>query len=134
MASGPASSTVVAQALDEWRALSEAESAAIAGEDWPALARAQAEKIRLQARIDAAKNLMEARSGFARERTVVLPPSFHPQIAQLIEMERRNLDCLAVKLESQRRNRAQLEATTRNLHNLRGSYGRRTEGFWESYS
>lgn len=134
MASDLFNSTVLIRALDEWRALSEAESAALAAEDWPALAQAQAGKARLQTEIEAVRKGMEAPSGSPRAWPACLPPSFHPQIAQLIEMERRNLEGLAAKMESQRHIRAQLETTTRNLHNLRGSYGRRVEGFWESYS
>jgi hypothetical protein len=134
MPSASSTESPLRQSLARWRELSEAEFSAITAEDWPALARAQTAKVQLRAKMENLPLPVGSASDPCIHQPATLSGFCQELIAELVAMEQRNLELLNTKLESARRQRSQLESSTRTLKNLRGSYGRRAEGCWQSYS
>jgi hypothetical protein len=117
----------------EWRALTEAESAAIAAAAWPRVADLQDAKARLQPAILKVNAELEP-SASGRPEDVAWREPLKRMLADLIDLEEHNQASVARQLAALRQERQARDLSSRNLRRLQHSYAAGNRGFWERYS
>jgi hypothetical protein len=123
----------IADLLEKWLQLTQAEAAAIQSETWPSLREIQAAKACLQKRLTQAREKWEAEN----PGKVLAGPGKHPfcaELGRLLSLETRNGELLASKLRRAHAERESLNEAARNLRNVRQSYALKPEGVWNCYS
>jgi hypothetical protein len=123
----------IANLLEQWLQLTQAETCAIQAESWPSLKEIQTSKSRLQGRLTQAKEQWEAEN----PGKVLTGPGNHPfytDIGRLLSMETRNGELLAIKLRRAHVQRESLNEAARNLRNVQQTYASKSEGAWNRYS
>jgi hypothetical protein len=108
--------------LEQWRALTEAESAGLAAGNWPAVARCQEAKQRLRAALTAA-------GGFRLDGTPL-----RQLLGDLVAAERRNLEVIGAHLREAGRQKEALDQVWQNLHRMRRAYAPRRRQCWQAFS
>ncbi len=123
----------IADLLDQWLQLTQAEAGAIQSATWPSLRDIHADKATLQ------KRLTEAREKWETENSgkALGGPGKHPfyaRIGKLLSLETRNAELLAAKLRHAHAQRESLNEAARNLRNVRQSYALKPAGVWNGCS
>ncbi|HUD49550.1 MAG TPA: hypothetical protein VMR33_22175 [Candidatus Baltobacteraceae bacterium] len=123
----------IANLLEHWLQLSQAEAGAIRSASWPSLREIQAAKAGLQ------KHLSQARQKWESENPgeVLAGPGKHPfyaELRKLLSLETRNGELLAAQLRRARARRESLNEALRNLRNLHQSYVSKPRGVLNCYS
>lgn len=123
----------VADLLDQWLQLTQAEAGAIQSATWPSLREIQAAKVCLQKRLTRATEKWEAEN----PGKVLAGPGkhlFRAQIGRLLSLETRNGALLATKLRRAHAQRESLNEAARNLRNVHQSYVLKPAGVWNCCS
>ena len=123
----------IANHLEAWRQLTQAEAAAIQRGLWPVLRKVQAVKASLQKLLNEARAKWDTKiAGGALEPSVQKP--LRQAIAKLVSMEGRNAHLLTVKLRVAEARRKSLDEAARNLRKVQASYASKPDGKWRRYS
>ncbi len=120
--------------LEEWRILTEAESAAINSENWSELEILHEKKAAGQVLIEKAEFALvqdETLSVSARED---VKKRFRSRIESLIQLEGNNRDLLARKMAQAEVQLKVSDRTMRSLRHVQQAYGVGSRSFWHSYS
>ncbi|HET7624941.1 MAG TPA: hypothetical protein VFM25_06705 [Verrucomicrobiae bacterium] len=115
----------IAELLDEWSRLTQAESDAIQSASWPDLQKIQIAKSNLQPQITGAMQT-GLREQNARQ--------FRVEFEKLIALESRNQELLAGQVEKARLAKTSLQKASQNLRRVHHAYARKPEAAWHSYS
>jgi hypothetical protein len=123
----------IADLLQQWREISQAEFKAIQAGDWSQLRTLQAAKDSLQ------QTLTEAREAWNVENpTQPLPAAgehpFEAEVSSLVALETRNVQLLEARRQKLRDRQALLKQARGNVRRLRRSYAGYAEAKWNSYS
>ena len=123
----------IAGLLDQWLQLTLAEEQAIEAAAWSELKRIQSAKAGLQ------PPLNEATAEWAAEhsdRPLAETPDhpFRAEVNRLITLEAGNGERLAARIKGARQEILSRETSCRNLRRVHGSYARKPEAVWNSYS
>ena len=110
--------------LERWRDLTEQEGEAIRAGAWSNVAAFQSCKQSLQATITGAAALSAQNTS----------PWVRESVAQLIVLERKNVDLIADQRRFAELERAEMDRSSRNLRQVRQSYARTEASHWQSYS
>jgi hypothetical protein len=118
----------------EWRRWTEIEGAAIEAANWPRVQECQDAKHQLRPRIITGND--DARQECTRLglNLADMDQDVRKVIAELITLETRNGEVLALKRQETENQRAELECTHRNLRRIRRSYGAARDTVWSSLS
>lgn len=108
--------------LEQWRALTEAESAGLAADNWPAVARCQEAKRRLRAALTPA-------GVFRLDGTPL-----RQLLEDLVAAEQRNLEVIGAHLQEAGRQKEALDRAWQNLHRMRRAYAPRRRQCWQTFS
>ena len=111
---------------DQWKHLTNQESAAILASDWTALHRCQQEKQKLQPEIiqasDQVRNASEGPDEFS--------PRLRERINELIQLETNNSHHLGTRLKSARQEKEKLDFTSQRLRKIHKSYVPSQNAVW----
>ncbi|MBC8003395.1 MAG: hypothetical protein H7X97_12480 [Opitutaceae bacterium] len=118
----------ITQLCEEWRRLTESETAAINSRDWNALTQAQGRKSDLRFALDAA-----AAQG-AEPREPGRRGSIRSIVEELMAMERANLNLLSAQISSAHGEQLRLAESAQNLRRLHRYSGKTASPVWQSYS
>jgi hypothetical protein len=110
----------IAAILKEWMEMTHLEGQAIRAGDWPALRQTQEAIAGLRVSLSAA---MEQWTAENPEEAKSQP--FRDEVSQLLALETRNSDLLAVRKRQAREKKLLLEQALFNLRRIRSSYARR---------
>ena len=124
----------LARALAEWRQLTHLEGEAILSDNWRGLAEHQARKAQLEKEIQHALALVRATPAPLTHPSMPMEPGVDATISELIALEERNADLLAVKRHRRQAESERLALTLRDLHGVRRAYGSNRGPHWQSYS
>jgi hypothetical protein len=108
--------------LEQWRTLTEAESAGLAAGNWPEVARCQEAKQRLQAAFPPA-------GGLKLDGTPL-----RQLLDDLLAAEQRNLQVIGARLCEAGRQKGALDRAWQNLHRMRRAYAPRRPQCWQAFS
>lgn len=117
--------------LEEWLQLTLAECEAIQSAAWSRLKEAQAAKFKLRWPIS------ETLAQWQRQGATGSGPAAHPfrvEVDKLLALEARNGELLAAQIIKTRGERVSRDQALHNLRKVRGSYARKPEAVWASYS
>jgi hypothetical protein len=123
----------IADLLEQWLQLTQAEAGAIQSETWPSLQEIQAAKMCLQKRLTQAREKWEAENP-GRVLAAAGKHPFYAEMGRLVSLETRNGELLAAKLRRVHAERESLNEAARNLRNVHQSYVLKQEGVWNCYS
>ena len=118
----------ITQLCNEWRRLTESETAAIHARDWAALTEVQRQKFDLRSAFDAAA----ARGSDSDEP--VRRRALRAIVEQLMAMERTNLDLLSAHVSAAQGEQQRLAASMQNLRRLHRYTVQSASPAWQSYS
>jgi hypothetical protein len=123
----------IADLLQQWREISQAEFKSIQAGDWSQLRTLQAAKDSLQ------QSLTEAREVWNAENpSQPLPTSgdhpFEAEVSSLVALETRNVQLLEARRQKLRDRQALLKQARSNVRRLRHSYAAYSDTKWNSYS
>jgi hypothetical protein len=121
-------------AYDNWEQLTKAESAAIQRGDWTRVAECQAEKKILQKRIIALTESAQAECIETGLDAKNFERDLRPIINNLISMETRNAELIAIRKHDAEVQRIDLDNAANNLRRVQKSYSPATAPVWNSYS
>jgi len=124
----------LARALAEWRRLTHLEGEAIRSDNWRGLAEHQARKAQLEEEIRRALALARATSAVPTHASRKMEPGVDATVSELIALEGRNAELLAVKRHRRQAESERLALTLRDLHGVRRAYGSSRGPHWQSYS
>ena len=116
------------QLCDEWRRLTESETAAIKSHDWNSLVQVQSQKTDLRSAFDAIAAQGPDSRDPARRHVV------HSVVAELMAMERANLDLLSAQISTAHGEQLRLAQSAKNLRRLHRYSGSSAAPVWQSYS
>lgn len=105
--------TQLERLLTRWRQLTEAETRAIAANDWTGVANLETLKANLQPAISAASGGQPGEC----------PVELRPILEELIRLEQANQERVTRRLTAAREERRDLDRTTHNLRRIQKSYG-----------
>lgn len=117
----------ITQLCDEWRRLTEAETAAIHARDWGALTEVQRQKFDLRSAFDAAAQRSDSDEPVRRR-------AIRATVEQLMAMERTNLDLLSAHVSVAQGEQQRLAASMQNLRRLHRYTVQSASPAWQSYS
>jgi hypothetical protein len=118
----------ITQLCDEWRRLTEFETAAIKSHDWDSLTQVQSQKTDLRSAFDAAAALGPDSRDPARRRFI------RSIVEELMAMERANLDLISVQISFAHGEQSRLAQSAKNLRRLHRYSGSSAAPLWQSYS
>lgn len=118
----------------EWRTWTDAEAQAIRAGAWNQVNRCQDAKTRLQERILFATEQWQTEARLDRDHVREIDPQLRRVVDELILLELRNGELVEEKRREARRDRQELETSTRNLAALRRSYAPSRQALWQTYS
>jgi hypothetical protein len=124
----------LARALAEWRQLTHLEGEAILSDNWRGLSEHQARKAQLEKAIQHALALARATPAVPTHTSRQMEPGIDATVSELIALEGRNADLLAVKRHRRQAESERLALTLRDLHGVRRAYGSSRGPHWQSYS
>ena len=124
----------LARALAEWRRLTHLEGEAIRSDNWPGLTEHQARKAQLEKEIQHALALAREAPGAPTHTSREMEPGVDATVSELIALEERNAELLAVKRHRRQAESERLALTLRDLHGVRRAYGSNRGSHWQSYS
>jgi hypothetical protein len=115
--------------LAQWLEYTRAETGAIESSAWTGLKEIQAAKARLQ------RPLTDAMGKWTSENPAqATNHPFRNEVNRLIVLEARNSEMLKAQANSMRLQKESQAGAVRNLRKVHGSYGRKPDAGWESYS
>lgn len=121
-------------AYNSWEELTQAESAAIQSGDWPRVTECQQTKLVLQKRIINLTESAQAECIESGKDGKSFDRDLRPIINNLIAMETRNSELIAVRRQMADVEKLNLDQTSQNLRRLQKSYSPPTAAVWNSYS
>ncbi len=119
---------------EQWRSLTEAEAEAIRSSSWGRLSEWQDAKFKLR------QELIQATEAFQTEQVCnqlnreELECQFRTLIGELILLETRNGELLAVRQQAAKLEQMEMDRTHRNLRQIQRSYAPPRSALWQSYS
>ncbi|MBM3823949.1 MAG: hypothetical protein FJ404_13875 [Verrucomicrobia bacterium] len=119
---------------EEWRRISQLESEAIDNTAWTQVDSLQNSKYQLQSSILEATRALYTEASEAHLHRGRLDDEIRNVIQDLMLMERRNADRLALKQRELEHRRAELDRASRNLRQVHRAYGTSRSPAWTSYS
>ncbi len=122
------------QLYRQWQSLTQAEGDAIRRGSWPILARLQASKRLLQQSITTATRGLEAEQAAHGIGRGHLEDEFGGLVADLMQLESRNLESLEAQLRLAKAHEQELESSAARLRLIRDTYGHERPSLWHSYS
>ena len=124
---------IIADLLQQWREVTQAESKAIQAADWPGLKTLQNAKDALQRSLIEARELWDAQNP-AQELAATPDSPFAAEVHRLLALETRNQQLLEARRQMLRERREMLKQARHNVRRLRHSYAGDPEPKWHSYS
>ena len=118
--------------LDQWRTLTVAEGEAIRLGRWCEVEQLQRAKQQLQPLIQQA--IDGWRTLLAGREHDTVSAGFRHSVAELIQQETANAECIAARRRRMQHVREELESTTRQLHHVRQAYAPAAPVLWQSFS
>jgi len=120
--------------LEEWKSLTVQEARSIAARDWNNQEKLQLRKRQLQPQIKEARLLSFRPGASSAAQLGTRQRRLDAVIDELIALEEKNRKSIAERLgETQAKLRA-ADRNIRNLNHVRGAYGAKGPGYWQSYS
>ena len=119
---------------EQWRGLTEAEAEAIRSASWGRLSEWQDAKFRLQQEIIQATEAFQTEQVCNELNREELECQFRTLIGELILLETRNGELLAVRRQSAKREQMEMDRSHRNLRQIQRSYAPQRSVLWQSYS
>jgi hypothetical protein len=124
----------LAHALAEWRRLTHLEGEAILSDNWQGIAEHQARKAQLEGEIQHALALVRSAPAAPTHPSRKMEPGVDATVSELIALEGRNAELLAVKRHQRQAESERVALTLRDLHGVRRAYGSSRGPHWQSYS
>ncbi len=121
-------------AYSDWEQLTQSEREAIQAGDWPRVAQCQAEKQKLQKQIIALTESAQAECIETGSDAKLFERDLRPVINNLISMETRNSELIAIRRHAAEVERIELDNASNNLRRVQKSYSPPTAPVWNSYS
>ncbi len=122
-------------AYESWREWTEVEREAIAADDWPLLEACHQAKLKLQAAIVRLNGVADAAGRQQGQLRRELDRDLRTLVSELIVLETRNSQSLALKRQEVLAAKAELERSRFNLRQMQRSYaGQRSAAAWQQYS
>ena len=120
--------------FDRWRQLTELEGEGIRRADWNKVAACQEAKELLQRQISEVETRLRQQTGLTESDRAALDRLVRERGERLLALELRNREWLSAQKEATRLERAELEKSSRNLHQVQKAYGVGSVPLWHSYS
>ena len=121
-------------AYNSWEQLTQAEGAAIQSGDWARVAECQQAKQGLQKQIIHLTESAQAECIETGLDSKIFERDLRPIINNLISMESRNSELLAIRRQAADLEKLDLDQASNNLRRVQKSYSPATAAVWNSYS
>jgi hypothetical protein len=120
--------------LEEWRALTTAESEAITRSDWEFLQQTQSKKGLLQEKIASSERMLFQGDSLSEQRKPAEKARLKEMTVRLLELEEENRRSLASLMELADQQLKASDKTVRSLRGVQSAYGTQHPSFWQAYS
>lgn len=117
-----------------WRGLTDDEAEGIRAGAWEQVDECQAAKLELQGQILAATDRFQAVSKATGETHSEVETQIRKVVGELILLEMRNGELIEDQKQKARRQKEELDRSSRNLKQIRRAYAPSREALWQSYS